>query len=203
MFITLEGIDGSGKTTQLNLLAAWLQEQGLEAVITREPGGTPLGEKIRLLLLSPEDGPKTAVAELLFYAAARAELVQRVIKPALQAGKIVIADRFNDSTWAYQVWGRGLDPLWVKEVLSGTTDGIKPDLTLLFDLVPSVSLSRIKRGDRLEQENLDFFQRVRQGYLALAQEEPERIRLIAADRSVSAIWTEVRAEVETLFTKIC
>lgn len=202
VFITLEGIDGSGKTTQLKLLQAWLKEQGTKAVITREPGGTALGERIRSLLLSPADGPQTAAAELLLYAAARAELVHTVIQPALKAGQLVIADRFSDSTWAYQVWGRGLDPTWAQSVLAGATGGVKPDLTLLFDLAPTTSLSRTNRGDRLEQENLDFFQRVRQGYLALAQEEPERIRVIAAHRPVAAIQAEVRAYVAPLFTKV-
>lgn len=203
VFITLEGIDGSGKSTQLKLLQAWLTEQGREAVITREPGGTALGEKIRSLLLSPEEGPQTSAAELLLYAAARAELVERVIQPAIAAGQVVIADRFSDSTWAYQVWGRGLDPMWAKSVLAGATGGLKPDLTLLFDLAPAASLSRTRRGDRLEQENLDFFQRVRQGYLALAQEEPDRIRVIAAHKKVAAVHAEVRAYVAPLLTRRC
>lgn len=199
MFITLEGIDGSGKTTQLILLEAWLKEQGLEVVSVREPGGTPLGEKIRSLLLSAADGPQTSAAELLLYAAARAELTGTVIQPALQAGRTVIADRFSDSTWAYQVYGRGLKRLWADQVLAGATGGLKPDLTLLFDLTPAVALARTGRGDRLEQESLGFFHRVRQGYLTLAQEEPERIRVIAADnKDIETIQALVRQEVRGL-----
>lgn len=199
MFITLEGIDGSGKTTQLRLLEAWLKEQGLEVVSVREPGGTPLGEKIRSLLLSAADGPQTSAAELLLYAAARAELTGTVIQPALQAGRTVIADRFSDSTWAYQVYGRGLKRLWADQVLAGATGGLKPDLTLLFDLTPAVALARTGRGDRLEQESLGFFHRVRQGYLTLAQEEPERIRVIAADnKDIETIQALVRQEVRGL-----
>lgn len=181
VFITLEGIDGTGKTTQLELLALWLREQGFDPLTVREPGGTPVGEKIRALLLFTEDGPQTAAAELLLYAAARAELVTAVIKPALDSGRIVIADRFSDSTRAYQVWGRGLEPQWVEQVLAGAVGGLRPDLTLLFDLSPTVALSRVSEGDRLEQESLDFFTRVRQGYLSLAEKEPDRIKIIATD----------------------
>ena len=181
VFITLEGIDGTGKTTQLELLALWLREQGFDPLTVREPGGTPMGEKIRALLLFTEDGPQTAAAELLLYAAARAELVTAVIKPALDSGRIVIADRFSDSTRAYQVWGRGLEPQWVEQVLAGAVGGLRPDLTLLFDLSPTVALSRVSEGDRLEQESLDFFTRVRQGYLSLAEKEPDRIKIIATD----------------------
>jgi dTMP kinase len=181
VFITLEGIDGTGKTTQLELLALWLREQGFDPLTVREPGGTPVGEKIRALLLFTEDGPQTAAAELLLYAAARAELVTTVIKPALDSGRIVIADRFSDSTRAYQVWGRGLEPQWVEQVLAGAVGGLRPDLTLLFDLSPTVALSRVSEGDRLEQESLDFFTRVRQGYLSLAEKEPDRIKIIATD----------------------
>ncbi|MGI6129186.1 MAG: dTMP kinase [bacterium] len=198
MFITLEGIDGSGKTTQLKLLQSWLNEQGRNPVVTREPGGTVLGERIRSLLLSPEDGPKTSMAELLLYVAARAELVETIIQPALETGELVIADRFSDSTWAYQVWGRGLEGTWIGDMLAGAIGGLKPDLTLLFDLEPSVALSRTGRGDRLEQESLEFFERVRQGYLALADKEPNRVRVIAAKRDMAAIWDEVRAHVSSL-----
>ncbi len=198
MLITFEGIDGCGKTTQLDLLRSWLKEQGKEAIITREPGGTVLGEKIRSLLLSTEEGPKTAMAELLLYLAARAELVETVIVPALNAGEIVIADRFSDSTWAYQVYGRELRNPWITALLTGAIGGLKPDLTLLFDLTPSVALERIDRNDRMEREGVGFFGRVREGYLALAQKEPDRIRVIDAQRTTGEIWADVQVQITSL-----
>ncbi len=202
MFITFEGIDGCGKTTQLKLLYPWLKEQGLNPVITREPGGTALGEQLRALLLSTQQGPQTPAAELLLYAAARAELVTTVIQPALQAGRLVIADRFSDSTLAYQVWGRGLDRTWAQRVLSGATGGLEPDLTLLFDLSPVISLARTKRGDRLEKESTDFFNRVRKGYLTLAREEKDRIRVIDVHhKDMAAIQAEVREKIGRLLIK--
>ncbi|NLY49493.1 MAG: dTMP kinase, partial [Firmicutes bacterium] len=163
MFITVEGIDGCGKSTQLRLLAAFLEQRGIEAVLTREPGGTKLGERVRQLLLTPTQDPMTQTAELLLYAAARAELVAKVIRPALARDKVVLCDRFSDSTVAYQVWGRGLDAAWVETVLLGATGGLKPDLTLLFDLPPELALKRSARTDRLEQEGVEFFTRVRNG----------------------------------------
>ncbi|NMA54834.1 MAG: dTMP kinase [Firmicutes bacterium] len=199
VFITFEGIDGSGKTTQLKLLAAWLREQGCDPVTVREPGGTALGENIRSLLLSLQEGPTTATAELLLYAAARAELVSTVIRPALEAGRIVLADRFSDSTWAYQVCGRGLEPKWAKQVLAGAAPGLKPALTLLFDLEPAMALARSGRGDRLERESIDFFTRVREGYLTLAAKEAQRIRVIAVNnKDIRAVQTLIRREVADL-----
>ncbi|MDK2926739.1 MAG: dTMP kinase [Bacillota bacterium] len=192
MFITVEGIDGCGKTTQLELLAEWLREQGEEPVLTREPGGTWLSEEIRRLLLRPGPEPVSAAAELLLYAAARAEHVARVIRPALAAGRLVLADRYSDSTLAYQVAGRGLERSWAEAVLAGATGGLRPDLTFLFDLAPERALARAARADRLEQEDLAFFERVRAGYMAIARAEPERVVVIDSNGPVAAIQAQVR-----------
>lgn len=192
MFITVEGIDGSGKSTQLKLLAEWLQFLGREIVITREPGGTLLGEEIRRLLLTA--GPESIVpqAECLLYAAARAQLVARVIRPALARGALVLSDRFSDSTLAYQVAGRGLERRWVEKVLEGATGGLRPDLTFLFDISPYKARARKGEADRLEKEDLEFFHRVREGYLALAHQEPERIVVIRGDLPPAEVQAEVR-----------
>lgn len=192
MFITVEGIDGSGKSTQLKLLAEWLQGLGREIVITREPGGTILGEEIRRLLLRA--GPESIVpqAECLLYAAARAQLVARVIRPALARGALVLSDRFSDSTLAYQVAGRGLERSWVEKVLEGATGGLRPDLTFLFDISPYEARARKGEADRLEKEGLEFFHRVREGYLALAHQEPERIVVIRGDLPPAEVQAEVR-----------
>lgn len=192
MFITVEGIDGSGKSTQLKLLAEWLQGLGREIVITREPGGTLLGEEIRRLLLRA--GPESIVpqAECLLYAAARAQLVARVIRPALARGALVLSDRFSDSTLAYQVAGRGLERSWVEKVLEGATGGLRPDLTFLFDISPYEARARKGEADRLEKEGLEFFHRVREGYLALAHQEPERIVVIRGDLPPAEVQAEVR-----------
>ncbi|MDK2881757.1 MAG: dTMP kinase [Bacillota bacterium] len=192
MFITVEGIDGSGKSTQLRLLAEWLQGLGREIVITREPGGTLLGEEIRRLLLTA--GPESIVpqAEFLLYAAARAQLVAQVIRPALARGALVLSDRFSDSTLAYQVAGRGLKKGWVEEVLLGATGGLRPDLTFLFDISPQEARARKGAADRLEKEGLEFFRLVREGYLALAHQEPERIVVLRGDLPPAEVQAEVR-----------
>lgn len=195
MFITVEGIDGCGKTTQLKLLAQWLTDLGLSPLVTREPGGTPVGESIRELLLAPGPDPMTPQAEVLLYAAARAELVTKVIRPALARGQTVLSDRFSDSTLAYQVAGRGLKKAWVEAVLAGATGDLTPDLTLLFDLAPLQALARSPRADRIEQEDLDFFARVRDAYLSLAVEAPGRIVVIPADRPVDEVQADVRRQV--------
>jgi len=195
LFITVEGIDGSGKSTQLKLLAEWLKGLGKEIVITREPGGTLLGEEIRRLLLT--SGPENIApqAELLLYAAARAQLVAQVIRPALARGALVLSDRFSDSTFAYQVAGRGLERSWVQAVLKGATGGLQPDLTFLFDISPHEARARKGGADRLEKEDLEFFDRVREGYLALARREPERIVVIRGDLPPAQVHAEVRSYV--------
>lgn len=173
MFIAFEGIEGSGKTTQARELYRELCSRGLSCLLVREPGDTPLGERLRRLLKRQDVTPE---AELFLFAAARAELVGKVIAPALKQGRIVIADRFSPSTLAYQCYGRGLEPLWVEQVNLLATGGLKPDLVILLDLPPEEGLGRkeSKGYDRFQAEGLEFHRRVREGYLRLAEAEPDR-----------------------------
>ena len=192
-FVSLEGPEGAGKTTLAKRLADWFAEQGAEAVLTREPGGTELGGAVRELLLTRPMGAK---AEFLLYLADRAEHVEKVIRPALLAGKVVIADRYADSSYAYQGFGRGLSLSWMKAATEGATGGLVPDLTILLDLDPEAGLRRGGRSDRLEKESLDFHRRVREGFLALAEAEPERFRVIDAGRDPERVWRSVLRAVE-------
>jgi len=194
VFITLEGGEGVGKTTQQALLAERLQREGYACVSTREPGGTALGEALRELLLHGD--PLTPLAELLLYAADRAEHVNKVIAPALAVGQVVICDRFTDSTLAYQGYGRGLDLQQVRQLNHLATGGLQPHLTLWLDLPPEVGLARSGLADRLEQERLEFHRRVHQGFQALAAAEPQRIVRIDAGGSplevAARIWSVVQ-----------
>ncbi len=184
-FITFEGIDGSGKSTQLRLLGNFLRANGCDALLTREPGGTALGVRLRAALLDAmeEVDPLT---ELLVFAADRAQHVRRVLRPALNAGKVVISDRYADATVAYQGAGRGFSPELISQIVQLATDGLKPDLTLLFDLSIDESINRTSRRtsgrssgrDRLDIEKADFHARVRDAYLQIARAEPERVKLI-------------------------
>ena len=192
-FISLEGPEGSGKTTMAKRLKEWFAAQGVPVVITREPGGTALGERLRDLVLGEEMGPK---AEFLLYLADRAEHVEKVIRPALLAGEVVIADRYADSSYAYQGYGRGLSLEWMRAATEGATGGLVPDLTLLLDVEPELGLARSGRADRLEKLPLEFHRRVREGYLALAQAEPERFRVIDASRDPERVWRSVVRAVE-------
>src|SRR5262245_56021303 len=189
--ITFEGIDGCGKSTQMRLLERYLAERGVTVVSTREPGGTELGKKIRSALLDGGKGSVEPLAELLLYAADRAHHVRRVILPALNEGKVVLSDRFYDATTVYQGYARGFDLTLVNQLNELATGGLKPDLTLLFDLEVEIGLKRTrKRGDgtdemaagpdRLDQEPLEFHERVRAAYLEIAAREPQRFRVIPA-----------------------
>ena len=203
LFVTFEGGEGSGKTTQLKCLAHYLHDLGDEVVETRDPGGTTIGKEIRTLLLSPESAAISDSAELLLYEASRAQLVREVITPAIARGAVVLCDRFTDSTLAYQGFGRGLDLNLIRQLNLFTTGGLVPDLTILLDLDPGIGLERCTRGsraglsspDRLEAEPLSFHQRIREGYLVLAREEPERIRVMNAAMSMREIEAAVRDEV--------
>lgn len=202
LFVTFEGGEGSGKTTQLRLLANHLRALTAEVIETRDPGGTAIGKEIRTLLLHPGSVPIAAATELLLYEASRAQLVREVVAPALARGAIVLSDRFTDSTVAYQGFGRGLDLGLIQRLNRFTTDGLAPDLTVLLDLDPGIGLTRCRRSvsaepscwDRIEAEPLDFHQRIREGYLGLAREDPDRIRVIDARLSVAEIeaivWNE-------------
>jgi dTMP kinase len=199
VFITFEGIDGSGKSTQLRLLAQWFGARGEQALVTREPGGTPLGKKIRAALLDI-DGVVDPLAELLLYAADRAQHVNTVLRPSLAAGEVVLSDRYADATVAYQGAGRQFPPQLIARVVEIATGGLKPDLTLLFDLPVAMGLARtLRRGDveaqpdRLDSEDVAFHERVRRAYLDLAAAEPGRVRLVDAAGAAEEIQTRVRA----------
>ena len=197
-FFCLEGIDGSGKSTQLDLLKSALEEKGFSCLKIREPGGVEISERIRALLLDPTfKGRMSDKAELLLYNAARAQLIHEVIEPALLQGKVVLADRFSWSTYAYQGFGRSLGAEEVQHLTEITCGGYLPELTLVMDIEVARGRARMeKRGgepDRLEQEKADFFERVREGYLDASKKYPEAVVAIDADRSVDDIQKEVLA----------
>ena len=204
--ITFEGIDGCGKSTQLRLLERYLTERGVAVVSTREPGGTELGRKIRSALLDGAKGSVEPLAELLLYAADRAQHVRQVVMPALEAGKAVLSDRFYDATTVYQGYARGFDLKLVSDLNQLAACGIKPDLTLVFDIEVEVGLGRThQRGDdarapdRLDSEPLEFHKRVRQAYLEIASREPERFRIIPAAGPVEETFELMIREVKGLF----
>ncbi|NQD93299.1 dTMP kinase, partial [Pseudomonas sp. CrR25] len=183
LFITLEGPEGAGKSTNRDYLAARLVERGIEVLLTREPGGTPLAERVRELLLAPSDEPMAADTELLLMFAARAQHLAQVIRPALARGCVVICDRFTDATYAYQGGGRGVAEARIAILENFVQDGLRPDLTLVFDLPVEVGLARaVARGrlDRFEQEGRGFFEAVRQAYLRRAGADPQRYRILDA-----------------------
>jgi len=198
-FVTFEGGEGSGKSTQLERLARRLRARGLEPLVTREPGGTPLAEGIRALLLDPARRP-SAMAEALLMEAARAELVAGVIRPALLAGRIVLCDRYDDSTLAYQGGGRGLDAELLRGLNRAATEGLKPDVTLLFDLDPAAGLARRARAadsvNRLDREPEAFHARVRARYLELAKAEPGRFVVLDGSLPPDRLETQVWAALE-------
>lgn len=197
MFITFEGPEGAGKTTQLARLEARLRSQGRGVTVTREPGGTPLGTRVREVVLDPALDIEP-LGEFLLYSASRAQLLAEVLRPALGRGEVVLCDRFADSSLAYQGAGRGLPLAFLREVTAQVTGGLTPDLTVLLDLDPAAGLARAAaRGqpDRLEQADLAFHQRVRQGFLELARAEPQRFLVLdaaqSADEVEQAIWQRV------------
>ncbi len=203
-FITLEGIEGAGKTTCIAFSCALLKEQGREVLETREPGGTAIAEKMRLLLLEKKQEPLTMHAELLLMFAARAQHIEQVIRPALAAGKWVVCDRFTDASYAYQGGGRNApmqDIAWLEQFVQGD---FRPDLTLLLDAPVATGMHRIKRRgalDRFESEQLQFFQKVRQAYLLRAEQEPQRIRIIDASRELTEVQQQIQVVLEGLVAR--
>jgi dTMP kinase len=196
-FISFEGIDGSGKSTQLRMLAGDLRLRGLNVLTTREPGGTPLGKQLRAAFLETEENV-SPIAELLLFAADRAQHVELLIKPALKDGRIVISDRFADATYAYQGAGRGFPVETVKEVIRLATRGLKPDLTLFFDLSVENAIrrtaSRIESGEqknRMDVETAEFYERVRAAYIEISAAEPGRFRIVDANGAVEEIHAQV------------
>lgn len=196
-FITFEGIDGSGKSTQLRILASDLRVQGFDVLETREPGGTPLGRSLRKAFLETEENV-SPLAELLLFAADRAQHIDFLIKPALSEGKIVISDRYADATFAYQGAGRGFDEKIVNQVIKLATNGLKPDLTLFFDVSVENAILRTKSRsndetikNRMDSETFEFYERVRNAYLKIAHKEPKRFQIIQANNSIEEVKTEV------------
>ncbi len=195
MFITFEGPEGSGKTTQQKLLAAFLRERGFSVYLTREPGGTAIGDQIRKVLLDlgyQEMGQRT---EILLFLASRAQHTEQVIRPQLEQGAIVLCDRYQDSTVAYQGYGYGIDVGVLKALNAFATDGLVPDWTILLDIEVEVGLQRRQKGggwNRLDAYKLDFHRRVRQGFLKLAGEEPDRWMVVDADQDVDRVQKEIQ-----------
>ena len=198
-FITLEGVDGAGKSTHVAWIAERLRARGHAVLVTREPGGTPLAERLRELVLSE---PMDPIAETMLLFAARADHVQRVIDPALRAGTWVLCDRFTDATFAYQGGGKGVAAELIAHLAQVSHDGLLPDRTLVFDCPYEVSRERLSRTgrtpDRFEREDREFFERVRQEYLGLARSDPERIRVVDASRPVDDIKKVIEEEISTL-----
>lgn len=205
-FITFEGGEGSGKSTQVKLLAEYLQEKGFDVVLTREPGGTPEAEKIRDLLVRNDGGDWSPLEECLLLFAARAHHIRTLIKPALEAGKIVISDRFTDSTRAYQGYGLGVDLKKIEALNNDLIDDFKPDLTLLLDIDVTDGLTRSTRRladensneDRYESLDIEFHEKLRAGFLNMAKHEPERFRVIDADELVDEIADKIRGIVDDM-----
>jgi dTMP kinase len=204
-FITFEGIEGSGKSTQIALLANYLTARGVRHVLTREPGGTLIGDQVRKILLDPANRSLDPTAELLLYAASRAQHLREIIMPALAGGANVLCDRFSDATLAYQGYGRGLDIEMIRALDRIVTAGMRPDLTLLFDIEAVSGIARARGRNnscgleaeaRFENEEIAFHERVRQGYLTLVAQEPERIRVVNASSSPEVIQAQVRKIVD-------
>lgn len=201
MFITIEGIEGSGKTTQIKHIAEFLRKKGHDCVMTREPGGTIIGERIRALLLDPGSKNMDPVTELLLYTADRAQHINALVNPALAAGKTVLCDRYFDATLAYQGYARGVDMELIHRLHQLVLEGLMPDITLLLDLFPEVGLSRawkqINSGarsageTRFEKETLLFHEKVRAGYLALARKDPGRYRVVDASGNEDQVRSEI------------
>lgn len=201
LFITFEGADGCGKTTQMKLLADYLKSQGLEVVLTREPGGKGLGEKVREILLN-YDGEVSDRCESFLFLADRAQNIDIIVNPAVEQGKIVLCDRHIDSTVAYQGYGRGLDLDRIKMLNNLATNGKKPDLTIVFDIDVETSMKRVgSEKDRMESAGIEFHNKVRNGYLEIAKEEPDRIKVVDACKTIEEVFEEVKEIIKNIMLK--
>ena len=204
-FITVEGTEGVGKTTNINFIKSWLRQNEVKFVATREPGGTPLAEEIRDLLLKPRDELVVSSAELLLMFAGRAQHLNKVILPALQADTWVLCDRFTDATYAYQGFGRQMSSELIVQLENIVQGDIRPDLTLLLDIPVEIGLKRAnERGDpdRFEQEQQDFFNRVRAGYLSLANENSDRYVVIDASQELQSVQTDIASALDTFYKSL-
>jgi len=200
MFVTFEGSEGSGKSTQIVLLANELRRQGYDVLTTREPGGTAIGEQVRTCLHDVANQQMTSATEVLLYSASRAQLVKEIIRPALASNRIVLSDRYADSTLAYQGYGRQLDIETLKIITNFATGGLQPDLSIFLDVNVRKGLERREVGgdelNRMDLQAIAFYDRVRTGYLNMAAEDPDRWRIVEANRSVEAIHGDVKGVVE-------
>ncbi len=207
LFITFEGVEGSGKTTQIQRLKKYLIRKGIHCKVTREPGGCPIGEKIRKILLNPDHCEMVPMTELLLYEAARAQHVTETIKPFVKKEGIVLCDRFIDATLAYQGYGRRLDLEWIQDLNHIASQGIRPDVTFLLDCPSDVGLKRAiqrnltlrqEREERFEREEIQFHRRVRRGYLAIARKEPRRVKVIDTRQGEEKVFEKIRKIVDNL-----
>ena len=207
LFVTFEGVEGSGKTTQIQRLKRYLTQKGFPCRVTREPGGGPIGEKIRKILLNPEHREMSPLSELLLYEASRAQHVIEVVKPLLKKEMIVLCDRFSDASIAYQGYGRKVDLKWVERLNRLSSQGIKPDITFLLDCPPDVGLKRAlqrnqmlrkEKEERFEREKIQFHHRVRKGYLSIAKKEPHRVKVIDTQEGEEKVFEKIRRIVDKL-----
>lgn len=205
LFITLEGPDGCGKSTQARLLSDWLKVSGYPVLLTREPGGTAIGDQVRKVLMSLENRRMNPRTEFLLFSASRTQLVHEVIRPHLKSGGIIVSDRFYDSSLAYQGHGHGLDESSLRVITRFVTDGLTPDLTFLLDIPARVGLSRRRDGgnwNRLDDYDLEFHERARLGYLTLAAAEPNRWKVLDADKPIESLQEEIQQVVGSRLTSI-
>ncbi|MBE7325470.1 dTMP kinase [Nocardioides sp. Y6] len=198
LFVCFEGGDGGGKSTQAQLLVDWVTSTGRKALLTRQPGGTVVGQEFRRIVLSPETGDLSPRTEALAYAADKAEHVDTVVRPALERGEVVVTDRYVDSALAYQGAGRVLDVDEVEQLMRWATGGLRPHLTVVLDLPPEAGLGRFEGRDRIEGESLEFHERVREQFLALAARDPDHYLVLPARASVESIHAAIRARLEPL-----
>jgi dTMP kinase len=211
LFITFEGVEGSGKTSQIQRLKKYLTQKGIPCKVTREPGGCPIGEKVRKILLNPDHHGMVPTTELFLYEAARAQHVKEVLKPLLKRGGVILCDRFCDATLAYQGYGRRIDLKWIDRLNRLSTQGIRPDVTFLLDCPSDVGLNRAlqrnrtlkkEREERFEREEIQFHRRVRKGYLAIARKEPHRVKVIDTREGEEKVFEKIRKIVDNLISRV-